>query len=75
MPTAFPRQTLGFGIELRRVLHQVAAATVESDLGNFFLGSGRWNHGNERQAKQASEVRLGYRRGTAGRLDYRCTRA
>ncbi|MNO99776.1 hypothetical protein D3C76_915570 [compost metagenome] len=74
VPAALPRQALGFGVDLRRVVDQVALAAVEGDLRDLLLrGAGR-HHGDERQAEQAGEIGLGDRRRAAGRLDHRCLR-
>ncbi|MNP27431.1 hypothetical protein D3C76_1203410 [compost metagenome] len=67
----FPRQTFGFCVELRRVIHQMALTTIERDLGNLFLrGTGR-HHGDERQSEQAREVGFGDCRRAAGGFDHR----
>ncbi|MCY1446740.1 hypothetical protein D9M71_633270 [compost metagenome] len=75
MPATFPGQALGLGVDLRRILHQVALAAIEGNLGNLFLrGAGRY-HGNEGQTEQTREVGFGNRRRAAGCFDHRRARA
>ncbi|MNM38498.1 hypothetical protein D3C81_492550 [compost metagenome] len=74
MPVVLTGQSLGFGVDLRRVVHQVALPAVKGDLRDLFLGRGCRHHRNERQAEHAREVRFGNRRRTAGRFNDRRSR-
>ena len=69
VPPAFLGQAFGFGVDLRRVLDQMALATVEGNLGDLLLGRGRGHDGNKRQAEQAREVGFRDRRRAAGRFN------
>ncbi|MNK94002.1 hypothetical protein D3C87_1141920 [compost metagenome] len=66
VPVVFASQALGLGVDLGRIVYQVALATIEGNLRDLFLGRGRRHHRNERQAQHAREVRFGNRRRTAG---------
>ncbi|MNN06995.1 hypothetical protein D3C81_1198080 [compost metagenome] len=74
MPAALARQPFGLGVNLRRVVDQVALAAIEGDLRDLLLGGAGRHHGNERQSEQAGEIGFGNRRRTAGRLDHRRSR-
>ncbi|MNF83606.1 hypothetical protein D3C84_659310 [compost metagenome] len=71
MPVVLPRQALGLGIDLGRIIDQMALATVESDLRDLLFRGGRGHHGNERQTQHPRKVRLGNGRRTAGGFDDR----
>ena len=65
------RQPLGFGVDLRRILPQMALAAVELDLRDFLSGRGCRHHCNKRYTQQTGEVRFGNGRRTARRFDHR----
>ena len=71
VPAALGREPLRLGVHRRRVVDQVARASLRLDQRDLLGAGGRRHDRDERQAEEPGEVRLGDGRRAARRLDDR----